>query len=93
MSEAAIVRGVVAEIRERGGWVIKTTGVAETGTPDLVGTYRGRALAWEAKQPGSYPTPKQRHALEMAARAGADAAVVRSRLEARRRLDEIEERD
>lgn len=91
MSEAAIVTAIIREIRARGGWVVKTTGVAVAGTPDLIGSYRSVALAWEIKQPGNHPTPRQRYELGRAALAGASAHVLRSRAEAAEILDRIDQ--
>lgn len=92
MAEAAIVTAVLRAARRRGAKLIKThgSGYGEIGTPDLLGAYRGRALAWEVKQPGRYPTPKQRHELERWQAAGACAAVVRSAQEAEALLDAID---
>ena len=90
MSEDTIERAAMSELKQRGGWGIQPTGVATAGCPDMLGAYRGRALAWEFKQPGRYPRPAQRMKLRQAERAGAQAEVVRSRDEAKALLDAID---
>lgn len=76
-----------------GGYLIKIRdgGASQTGTPDYLGAYRGVALAWETKVPGRKPTPKQALELRRWARAGAQAAVVTSRDQARELLAAIDE--
>lgn len=62
-------------------YCIKTHGSAflEVGTPDLLGSYRGRFFAFEVKRPGGRDaTPIQKSRLRKWKRAGAIVAVVRS---------------
>lgn len=90
MSETTTRTSILALIHNRGGWAIVTDGVALAGAPDLIGAYRGVPLALEIKQPGQHPRPNQRLQLQLAARAGATACVLRSREQAARLLDEID---
>ncbi|HVA92198.1 MAG TPA: VRR-NUC domain-containing protein [Chloroflexota bacterium] len=78
--EASIVRAILV-LQKRYPMLLlrKTSGSKyRRGTPDLLGCYRGRALALECKRPGGKPTPLQ--AAELAAwwSAGAIAEVVHS---------------
>lgn len=54
------------------------TGYGVAGTPDLLGSYRGRALALEVKRPGGTVTQLQLEQLSLWELAGAAAAVVHS---------------
>lgn len=78
----------------RGGTLVKKAAGPHsvTGMPDTLGSYRGRALAWEIKMPGqSYGvTEKQQATLDEWEAAGADAAVIRTPEEAHARLDAID---
>lgn len=89
MAEAALSRGVLQDIHAAGGYAIKTTGVALAGCPDVLGAYLGVALVWELKTPRGQLRPAQRVQLRLAAAAGADTAVIRTRAEARARLAAI----
>src|SRR5690606_8320365 len=72
MTEAAITEAIMKWLRARGAYVIKTYGGPyRRGLPDLIGVYRGRALALEVKRPGGRPTPLQEHELGRWAAAGA----------------------
>lgn len=77
-SERSIVNAIGRLLTRRGAWWIKTTGVAVTGTPDIIGAYRGQALALEVKQAGGRASKRQTYELGRAARAGAEAHIVRS---------------
>ena len=69
--------------------LIKTQGgPGRRGLPDLIGCYRGRALAWEVKVEGGIMTPLQARELQRWRQAGALAAVVRSVEDAERALRE-----
>jgi len=79
MTEAAITEAIIRWLRARGAHVIKTYGGPyRRGLPDLIGVYRGRALALEVKRPGGKPTRLQQYELERFAAAGAVAGVVTS---------------
>lgn len=94
MAESLLVKAIEKTVHQRGGWIFKThgTGAGRRGIPDLVGSYRGRALALEVKQPGrvSTTTRLQRHELDRASKAGAAAQVVTTTHEVGRILDEID---
>lgn len=90
MSEKAIERSIINEIRARGGAVTNTTGVAVAGTPDLLGAYRGHPLALEVKTPTGKATLLQQHHLKHWAAAGAHAHIVRSRQQVAELLDHID---
>jgi hypothetical protein len=83
-------QNVVRLVRRRGGYGIATTGVTVAGTPDYLGSYRGRMLAWEFKTGTGRTTPKQDYELAQWAATGADTAVIRSVDDARTRLDQID---
>lgn len=95
MSEKNDVVNPIREIvAERGGKVLKLqpqprSGI-EKGTPDLVGSYRGVALAIECKLPGNKPTAIQERRLKEWTEAGAIVAVVSSPREATMILDVID---
>lgn len=84
------VDAIRGEIESRGGIALKTTGVAVAGTPDLIGSYRGRALAWEIKSRTGRPSRLQQHRLTEWAAAGAHTAIVRTRSQARQHLNTID---
>jgi hypothetical protein len=48
-SEHAVDQGIRDKLKARGGWSVKTTGVAAAGVPDRIGHYRGIALFIEVK--------------------------------------------
>ncbi len=78
-SELVIRRAIVRALRERGCWVVVTTGVSLVGCPDLlVCTPEGKFLAPEVKVPGRYPKPIQRKVMRDIRNAGGIAVVVRS---------------
>mgnify|MGYP001222844928 CR=1 FL=1 len=78
-TERAITEAIIRWLRQQGAHVIKTHGGPHRrGLPDLIGAYRGRALALEVKRPGGRPTPLQQYELERWATAGAVAGVVTS---------------
>ncbi|MEQ9319009.1 MAG: hypothetical protein RIF41_07600 [Polyangiaceae bacterium] len=82
---------VLREINTRPhGWAFATTGIAEGGIPDVVGSYRHRALALELKTATGRLSPRQRRHLRLAAAAGAEAHVVREVSELRAILDRID---
>lgn len=76
--EAAIQKQILALPRSIPGLVLrKTLGSAyRRGTPDLLGCYRGRALALEIKRPGGRATALQEAELAAWQAAGAIAGVV-----------------
>jgi len=91
MTEAAITSSIMKWLRARGAHVIKTYGGPNRrGLPDLIGVYRGRALALEVKRPGGKPTKLQEYELGRWAAAGAVAAVVTSVDEVKRLIEEVD---
>ena len=90
-TEAAITEAIIRWLRARGAHVIKTYGGPyRRGLPDLIGVYRGRALALEVKRPGGKPTPLQEHELSRWAAAGALVAVVTSVEDVKQLIGEVE---
>jgi hypothetical protein len=86
MREKALVKRIMKQLRAGGAKVLKLHGDAfiEMGTPDLLGCYRGRAFAIEAKVDGRPTTETQdlrlkeweaAGAVTIVAREGFDAAV------------------
>ena len=86
MSERSIQSGIIKALRGRGGYVVNQT-AAEAGVPDLLVCYEGRFYGLEVKQPKRYPTPLQRHHLELIEQSGGISAVVRSVSDALEVLD------
>ena len=78
MTELAIRNAIVRALRQRGCFVLVTTGVALAGCPDLLVCHEGRFIALEVKQPGNYHTRIQRARLAHIKQAGGTAEVVRS---------------
>ena len=60
----------------------------ERGTPDIIGSYFGRVVVFEAKDTGGVPSRQQEIRIEQWKRAGAIAAIVWSLEDA---VDAIEE--
>jgi len=87
VTELAIRTAIVRALTERGCWVLVTTGVALSGTPDILACHEGRFVALEVKQNGGYPSRIQRHRLAQIKKAGGEARVVRSVAEALEALD------
>lgn len=85
---------IMPVVRSRGGVVTKKVAGPNSavGMPDLLGCYRGRALAWEVKLPGGSHkvTPKQQDTLDAWEAADADVAVIRTAEDACARLDAID---
>jgi len=89
-SEAAITEAIMRWLRSRGAHVIKTHGGPQRrGLPDLIGVFRGRALALEVKRPGGRPTRLQEYELGRWAAAGAAAAIVTSVDDVKRLIEEV----
>lgn len=80
-----VVPRILAAIRKLDGLKaikIHVDGYTEEGTPDIIGSYRGRAFALECKNETYQPTKKQLYELQMWREAGALVAVVRTPAEA-----------
>jgi len=85
--ESTIVRSILA-LRSPDLVLVKVpAGPRLRGCPDLIGCWRGHALALEVKRPGQQPTALQAATLAAWARAGAIAAVVHSAAEVREILN------
>jgi len=81
--ESAIVRSILSLHSPDLVLVKVPAGPRLRGCPDIIGCWRGRALALEVKRPGLQPTALQATALAAWARAGALAVVVHSAAEVR----------
>jgi hypothetical protein len=94
MTETSIRDAIMRELKDRPrcwAWVKHQTGRGVRGIPDIEGCYRSYMLAWEVKPPGRLVfRPGQLLQLQLAADAGACAAVVTSRVEAAALLDAID---
>lgn len=84
MREKELVKRIMKQLRASGAKVLKLHGDAfiEMGTPDLLGCYRGRAFAIEAKIEGNETTEMQDLRLREWATAGALTAVAREDFDA-----------
>lgn len=77
----ALEKRIESRIRKEweaaGGYVIKNHGSQYTvkGQPDLIGSYEGRFIAIEVKQPSGHPTPVQLRHLKKVALTGALAVI------------------
>lgn len=80
MTETPVVRKIKDWLNANGGKVIKIRGdgLQEIGTPDLVGAWRGRCVAFEVKYGKNKAEPIQEYRLEQWNKAGAITGVVRS---------------
>src|SRR5690606_6579928 len=61
-SEASLQATILRWLRSHGGWWVKfhVAGKYSTaGVPDIIGSYKGRFIAFEVKRPGGKPTPLQ----------------------------------
>ena len=77
MSEKSIVNQIVRKVEDMGAYVIKTTGVAAAGTPDLIICYKGRFFGIEVKTPTGRVTKRQSYQLERIRESGGIGVVVR----------------
>lgn len=75
-------------LRERGAYVLVTTGVSDVGTPDIIACYRGRFYAFEVKNETGRVEKMQFHRLEQMRLAGGRGWVVRSTEGALAHLDD-----
>ena len=90
--ERDLQRRVAKHIRDRGGYVVNTSGGIHgtNGTPDLVGCYRGKPFAFELKAERRTPTPMQEYQLRLAESAGALVSVIYDVVTVRMLLDDID---
>jgi len=79
--ESSIVNGLIKWINKQPGCKAQKThgGSLRQGTPDILGSWKGRMLAIEVKRPGSNNvTPLQQKELEAWSKAGAISGVAHS---------------
>lgn len=90
--ESTVVKRVLAYLNSRGGFWMKVHGgpFQLAGVPDIIGCYRGRFVAMEAKRPGKNPTRLQEYMLGRITAAGGVTAVIRSVDDARAVIDRVE---
>lgn len=86
--EKSITASILCYLNSISGcYAVKTRGdYRQGGQPDVIGCYRGRALALEVKRPGGRATPLQQTVLEKWRQAGAIAEVVTSKKDVERLL-------
>jgi Holliday junction resolvase len=88
--ESAVVERIKKLLKKRGCYFIKTTGVREAGTPDILACYKGRFIAIEVKRPEiGRVTPIQRRKLDLVTKAGGIAMVATDEAEVGRMLNLI----
>ena len=77
MTEAEYQRHLQRQFEIEGGYAVKIHGneFTKTGTPDIIGAYRGRTVVIEAKVGDNRPTDKQYYELAKWRAAGAVAVV------------------
>jgi len=92
MSESSITKSIGELLDARDAWWIKThgSGYGRNGVPDIVGVYRGAAIAFEIKDGNGRVAKLQEHELALFGAAGGRASVVRSRSDAQRILDAVD---
>ena len=80
MSEKSRQRAIRDCFEQKGAWVVKfhASPYSEVGVPDLLVCYQGRFIGAEVKEPGKYPTQRQRLQMQRIRQAGGIAEVVRS---------------
>lgn len=80
MSEKRIENQIKQYLDSIGAWHIKTHGnmFSKAGTPDLIGSLRGRFIAIEVKRPGGVVSPLQKAHLKLIRQAGGVAFVAYS---------------
>jgi Holliday junction resolvase len=80
--ESREVRKILAYLRGKGGRWVKIHGgdnpFQEVGVPDILGCYRGRAIAIEAKTPAGHLSVKQKLFLKEWGEAGGYSLVATS---------------
>lgn len=93
--EGRLVKRILDMCRKRGGRWVKIHGgdnpYQEVGIPDILGCYRGHAVAIEVKQPGQTPSTKQALFLASWAAAGGYTLVAYNVNEVKALLQEIDD--
>jgi len=91
MRETTLQSRIVEALNATPGCKAVVTCGLESGTPDILGCYRGRAFAIEVKADGHRLTPIQHHRLRQWREAGAYAVVAREDFSVREFLEAIGE--
>ena len=80
MSEAAIVKKIMAYLRAQGAWCMKTHGGAyqQAGVPDIAAVLNGQAIYIEVKRPGEKATKIQNLVMGKLKEVGAVVGVATS---------------
>jgi hypothetical protein len=95
VTEAALSKKMVAVLRQRGAWAVKTHGDARQrrGLPDILACYRGVFLGLEVKLPSNSNglTKLQAATLNHIDKADGVGTCVRSVAEVRKVLDDIDQ--
>lgn len=86
MIETQLIKAATDTLTRRGAWWTEPS----TGTPTIVGAYRGRPLALHIRPPGSQQTRIEAKRLAHAAKAGAIAAVITTPSQLAQLLDRID---
>ena len=91
MNEKLIVTKIIQALRKRGCWVTKLHGgtLQQSGLPDLLVVYQGRAVFIEVKRPGQAATAIQQHTLDLLQQHGATCGVATTIEEALHILEAI----
>jgi penicillin-binding protein-related factor A (putative recombinase) len=92
--ERVVVKKTIEQLRKRGGFWFKVHGspMQLAGIPDIIGCYRGRFIAFEAKRDATgKPTAIQAYMMEKIRAAGGIATLIYTPEMALARLDRIDE--
>jgi len=93
--EARILREILAYLRNHNGRWVKVHGgdnpFQEVGIPDILGCYRGRAVAIEVKTPAGKLSVKQERFLDSWREAGGYTLVATTVVEVQRLIETIDE--
>lgn len=82
--ETILVGHMMDRLEAEGGWWLKVHGsIFQTaGVPDIIGCWKGRFVAVEAKMPGNGPSQIQEYTISLLKKAGARVGVAYSVSEA-----------
>jgi Holliday junction resolvase len=76
MKESQLQRKIIADLKQRGAYVIKTIVSNRNGVPDLFFCYQGRFYALEVKKEDGTVTDLQRVNIEHIKKAGGSASAI-----------------
>ncbi len=78
--ETKLVGHIMDRLEAEGGWWMKVHGsiFQIAGVPDIIGCWKGRFIAIEAKMPGNGPSLIQTEVIKLLLKAGARAGVAYS---------------